>query len=527
METLCAYRESVSPRPVERVGTGGAWGGANVASTANATRRDPTQSSAPIDVPRWAYPALTVASLLIGVTALVRGTRALATIADSDLTNFFFKSADYILRGDPWHMYAVIVGGYPNYNPPLSIFLMAPLLAMARALGFDANPGAEITFVTLPFLLLIPALAFLVIRALRILYPGIPETQQLLAFILVALGPLSWQTMATWYHVEQPLMLCLLIGSVLALQSRREGLAGVLAGLAVLTRTTAIVPLVALGVLLLLGREWRGLLKLGGIGALVAGIGFAPFFLFDRRDTLYSLVQWRGTAIIGSNSIWTLFASTPLDSLARRLDFYTVILFVVIVAFLAVRRFALSAYSRDAWAVLALATLAVPMLSKTNWPYYYLEPFIFLLIWEFASMHDRRAGLWRWPVLAISFLAVTATLSQYIYLRSVGAGDRILVGLLEFSAMAAFAALVWLRMSAAKPQAAPYPPYPPQGVPSTPWTPPAGAPALPRPPAPSRPPDWLPGVLGGPLAPDYRPDRPPLPPLDNPPRNPDGWGQGR
>jgi glycosyl transferase family 87 len=506
-----------------------------MASTANQP-----QTSAPIDAPRWAYPALTVASLLVGVTALVRGTRALVTIADSDLTNFFFKSADYILRGDPWYMYAVNVGGYPNYNPPLSIFLMAPLLALARALGFDVNPGSEITFVTLPFLLLIPLLGFLVIYTLRVLYPGIPETQRLLAFVLVALGPLSWQTMATWYHVEQPLMLCLLIGAMLALQSRRAVLAGVLAGLAVLTRTTAVVPLIALGVLLLLGRDWRALLKVGGIGALVAAIGFAPFFLFDPRDTLYSLVQWRGTAIIGGNSIWTIFVRTPLDGIARRLDFYAVILFVVIITVLAARRFNITAYSRDAWAILALGALAVPLLSKTNWPYYYLEPFIFLLIWEFSSMHDRRAGLWRWPVLAISFLVVTATLSQYIYLPSVGAGDRILVGLLEFAAMGTFVALVWVRLGAAKPQVAPNPaPYPATPLATTPWTPPAGSPALPRMPEPSRPPDWLPGVLGGPTAPDYRPDHgptlPALPPLDNPLRGqpgsqgqpPDGWGQGR
>jgi hypothetical protein len=489
------------------------------------------QGSAPIDVPRWAYPALTVASLLVGATALVRGTRALVTIADSDLTNFFFKSADYILNGDPWHMYAVNVGGYPNYNPPLSIFLMAPLLALGRELGFT-NPGAEITFVTLPFLLLIPLLGFLVIRALRILYPGIPETQRLLAFVLVVLGPLSWQTMATWYHVEQPLMLCLLIGAMLALQSRRAALAGVLAGLAVLTRTTAIVPLIALGVLLLMGRDWRALLKLGGIGALVAAIGFAPFVLFDRHDTLYSLVQWRGTAIIGGNSIWTIFSSTPLDGIARRLDFYAVVLFVLIMTFLAVRRFNITAYSRDAWAIMALAALAVPLLSKTNWPYYYLEPFIFLLTWEFASMHDRRAGLWRWPVLAISFLALAATLSQYSYLRSVGVGDRILVGLLEFGAMAAFVVLVWARLGAAKPQPAPpAAPYPAAPLASTPWTPPAGSPALQRPLAPSRPPDWLPGVLGGPVAPDYHPDHgptlPALPPLEPPPSGADGWGQDR
>src|SRR5262249_33230998 len=155
-------------------------------------------------------------------------------------------------------------------------------------------------------------------------------------------------------------------------------------------------PLIALGVLLLAGRDWRRLISFGGIGAIVAGLGFAPFFLFDRSDTMYSLVSWRGTAIIGGNSVWTLFAYDQndgsirhlIDSAARRLDFYVVILFVVIVAGLAAFRFGVRAFSREAWAVLAIAELAVPMLSKNNWPYYYLEPFIVLLIWEFASMHD-------------------------------------------------------------------------------------------------------------------------------------------
>ena len=44
------------------------------------------------------------------------------------------------------------------------------------------------------------------------------------------------------------------------------------------------------------------------------------------------------------------------------------------------RRLRISPYGREAWAVLAIATLAVPMLTKNVWPYYYLEPFVFLLI---------------------------------------------------------------------------------------------------------------------------------------------------
>ncbi len=419
---------------------------------------------APVRVPRWAYPVVTIVGLLLGVEAIVRGTRAVVSITDSDLTNFFFRSADYILRGDPWHMYAVRASGaYPNYNPPLSIALMAPLLALARAVGFANNNGEVITFVCIPFLVFVPLLGYLVLRVLRHLYPEMPEAQQLIAYGLILLSPLTWQTYGTWYHIEQPMMLCLLVGAVLAVQQRRETLGGVLAGLAVMTRTTALIPLIALGLLLLFGGQWRALVKLAGAAAVVVVVVMAPFFLVDRADTLYSFLTWRGTAPIGGNSIWSIFAAADnsttglrhtLDLVARRLDMPTVILFVLVATYLATRTFRITAYSREAWAVLTVAALAVPMLSKTNWPYYYLEPFVPMLIWEFTSMYDRRPGVWRWPVLSLSYLATTATLSQYIGLQSVGFLDRVGVGFLDFASMLAFVLLIWLRLQAVKPSPA-------------------------------------------------------------------------
>jgi hypothetical protein len=412
----------------------------------------------PIRVPRWAYPAVTVASLLIGAAAVVRGTRAVVSISDSDLTNFSLKSVQYILNGHPWQMYAVRASGnYPNDNAPLSVFLMTPLLKLAQLAGFVKNYGEQISFVSLPFILFVPLLGFLVLAALRRLYPEMPEAQRLLAFVLVVLSPLTWQSVATWYHVEQPLMLCFLVGALIVFQARREGLAGLLAGLALVSRPTALIPLIALGVLLLAGGEWRGLLKLAGAGALVAGVIMAPFFLFDRADTTYTFLSWHGMAPIGGNSIWSIFAygghggiRHTLDALARRLDMPLVIVFVAVAAFVAARRWGISAYSREAWAVMSVAALAVPMLIKMTWPYYYLEPFIFLLVWEFTSMHDRRAGVWRWPILTLGYLVVAATLSQYIGLRSVGAFDRISVGLLEFGVMLAFVGAIWLQLNAAK-----------------------------------------------------------------------------
>jgi hypothetical protein len=417
----------------------------------------PVRGSEPIRVPPWAFPMLTVVSILIGVTAVVRGTSAIKTAGDSDLITFFFPAAQNILLGHPLHIYAVNAGGYPNYNPPLSIFLMAPLLKLAETIGFAQNYGEQITFVTLPFIVLVPLLGYMVVRALRRLYPAIPDAQLLLAYALIVLSPLTWQSIATWYHVEQPLMLCLLIGAVLLLRQRHEELAGVLAGLAVLSRTTALMPLIALGMLLLLAREWRSLLRFAGVAGGLVLVVMAPFFIADPHDATYSLLSWRSGAPIGGNTVWAIFSYEgtnhllhQMNSAARRLDMYVVVLFIVIVTYLAWRRWQISAFGTEVWALLAVALIAVPMLSKTNWPYYYLEPFVFLLIWEFASMHDRISGVWRWPVLALCFLAVTATLSQYVGLVSVGYGDRVLVGVTSSGAMFAFVLGIWARLDAKK-----------------------------------------------------------------------------
>jgi glycosyl transferase family 87 len=456
--------------------------------------------SGPIRVPRWAYWVVTLVALALGAEAIVRGTRAIHGPADSDLTGFFLPSVDYILRGDPFHLYAVRAAqAYPNWNPPLSMFLMAPLLAAARAVGFAANLGEQITFVSLPFILLIPVLGFVAVRALARLYPELPEAQRFLAYVLVVCSPLIWVSVASWGHLEQPLMLCFLVGALLALNRGRDGLAGLLAGLALLSRTTAIFPLLALGLLLLCERRWRTAALFGGIAAAVTAAGFAPFLLVDRGDTLYAFVSWRGKVPIGSNSIWTLFAYTGsdrtlslIDAVARRADTLVMAGFLLAVALLAWRR-KLSAVGRDGWAVAALGALAVPLLVKASWPYYYAEPFVLLLIWEFATMHDRVAGLWRWPVITVGYLTVTATLIQYTGLQSVGTGDRIVLGLLEFGVMAGVVLAIWKRLGAAKqvapvmngavPAAVGYASPATPSTPSTPSDPWSRSPGVPREPA--------------------------------------------
>lgn len=413
----------------------------------------------PVTIPRGAYLALAVAAVLLGGAAVVRSTRGVATVEESDLTNFFLRSANNILAGHPFAIYAIHPpDGFPNDSPPLIMFLLAPLLALARMVGFAATTGQQITFVSIPFLLLVPALGYLTLVALRQLFPEISETQQILAFGLVLFSPLIWQSYTAWSHLDQPLMLLFLVAAIVAFQRRREGLGGVLAGLALLSRSTAMFPLLAFGLLILFTREWRGLLRFCCVAVGIALAGLSPFFLFDRRDAVYSLVTWRGGSPIGGNSIWSVFlyegtqAQSPLryalDHLVRRLDTPTIFVFIALFVFLAVRRLRASPYGPEAWAIVTVGAIALPLLTKRNWPYYYLEPFIFLLIWEFATMHDRRAGLWRWPVLTFGYLSVTTTLSQFIGLQSVGALDRVAVGIVNFGLLLAFVFAIWARSAA-------------------------------------------------------------------------------
>ena len=116
---------------------------------------------------------------------------------------------------------------------------------------------------------------------------------------------------------------------------------------------------------------------------------YPPFFLFDRRDAVYSLVTWRGGSPIGGNSIWSASSTLTsadlppryaLDHLVRRLDTPTIFVFIALFVFLAVRRLRASPYGPEAWAIVTVGAIALPLLTKRNWPYYYLEPFIFLLI---------------------------------------------------------------------------------------------------------------------------------------------------
>ena len=431
--------------------------------------------------------AVAALALLIGIVATIEGTASIVDPPrDSDLLAFFLPAATRVADGHVFDIYSVrAFGSYPNYNPPLAVEVMGPLVAIARAAdlpgvrscidsGFatlDCRPLVSfVGFAFLPFVLLLAPLALAAIGAARRrLSPG----ASLLAAGLLMLCPLLWQDFTDWWHLEQPLMLCFLVAGVWQLQSRRVALAGVLLGLALLTRTTAAMPVIALLALLAAERRWRAAATLAGVAGAVVAIGIVPFFLADRTDAIYSLLTWRGTAPIG-NSIWSLLASTPLGSIARSADQPVAAILALAAGYVAGRRFGVSADGPAPWGVLAIAALLVPLLSKTIWPYYYAEPFVLLLIWESAVLASpmttaggdaspaappmagagtapNREPWWAGPIPLVSllFLAAAVTLGQFIGLHSVTNGGIVLrlMGIVQFVTIGGFALAVWRRLA--------------------------------------------------------------------------------
>ena len=407
---------------------------------------------------------VTVVALIVGILGAIIATLDVGpfqTLADvggrhgSDQLAFFFPAAQRILDGQPFTIYAIRFGTYPNFNPPLGTMLIAPLLDIGQAIlpGSATCVAANyasvacrplLAFVAISFMPFVVLLGAAVTLALRAADPDMGRGQLLLAYALIVFSPLLWQDFTLWWHLEQPMMLFFFVAGITQLR-QRPLLAGVLLGLALLTRTTAAVPLLALIAALATARAWPTLGRMLGAIAVVVIIGLAPFFLFDYRDTVYSLVTWRGGALIG-NSIWSIFTiSSKTDAIARHLDLPVAAALALAIGWWAVARGHIDPFGRHIWFILALAALTTPMLSKTIWPYYALEPWVLLVIWEFGTLRQMPAGIWRWPVLSVLFLGVATTLGQYAGLETGGGWLLRLLGVLQFGVMALFAGAFVLR----------------------------------------------------------------------------------
>lgn len=409
--------------------------------------------------------------LLLGVVATIHAAYGITDPRrDTDLLVYFLPAAGNVSLAHPFAIYEVRFGIFPNTNPPLAIMLMAGLLDLARAVHL---PGVQacadsgyldlacrplVALVSLAFVPFVAGIGGLAVVAIRRAQPRLPATRLLAAFTLLVLSPLIWQDFIRWWHLEQVLMLCFLLGAVVTLQARQPILAGVLLGFAILTRTTAIVPILAILVVVALTDRPR-LVRLALPLALVAGIGILPFLAADPQNAFYSLLTWRGDAPIGV-SVWSLLGGTALEPVAMRIDEPLILVGTIIIAILGVRRFGVSSSDRGLWGLLAAVMLLVPLLSKSTWPYYYAEPFVPLVVWEAATALDAPPGLWRWPLLSVVFLAAGSTAATFLFSHSFGGLDVRMLGVTEFLWIGGVLLAVVDRLGATVPRRSATPPPP-------------------------------------------------------------------
>jgi hypothetical protein len=339
------------------------------------------------------------------------------TLNDTDFDVFFLPSARIALAGHPLHLYQVrYQGNYPNANGPLSLVPLTAVAWVAQHLGWlDSHEQRRAlamgVFAVFPLLLGREVLLTLD----RLL--GVPPRGiwRVLAFGVIIFSPELWHSVLLYGHIEQPLMLWLTLASVRALAEGRSGRSGLLMGLALLTRTTALLYLLPLVLVLALrgraGQAWR----FAGAALLTVLLGILPFLLADAKDVVYSLVTFRATLIVGGGSIWGAFQqNAAVELFAQQHDSIVILGASLVLSLLTLwARRDLDVGSRDLYVLLAVSGLCFPLFIKTLWPYYFLDIYVFVALWwlsraPFAKSIGRRL----WWSAAIAFPAATVGLAQ-------------------------------------------------------------------------------------------------------------------
>lgn len=334
--------------------------------------------------------------LLAALYMALWGATALFDINPTDFDVFFLPSARVALSGHPLLIYSVrYLSVYPNANGPLSMLPLTLVAAFAQHLGwtYDIYHRRMLVMAAFSlFALLMSREALVAVE--RFIARPLTGYQRLFVFTFFALSPELWHAVLLYGHVELPILLALMLASVRLLARRRILAAGVLLGLALLTRSMAVLYIIPLALLLLRRRRWQECALLLGVAGFVAALGFLPFWLADRADVLYSLVTFRASLPVGGGSFWELFQGTPLYSFGLMHDSLVAVALVLVVsaATLALRP-DMDVSSREVYALLALCGLCFPLAIKTVWPYYFLDTYVLLGVWWLSGLgRAQRAG---------------------------------------------------------------------------------------------------------------------------------------
>jgi len=330
----------------------------------------------------------------------------------NDLDYFFLPAARIALSGHPLMVYAVRFKTILAIdNGPLGLVPLTAVAAVLSWLGWlddERLRRMAILGVLAIFSLLMAREAVAAIDRLR--GASLEGRRRILAYGVFVAAPTLWLSVLGYGHVEQPMTIWLVLLGVRSLARERPLVAGITFGLAVLTRSLAALPLIPLGLLLLARGRWRAAAWLAGTAAVTVALGLLPFVLADPADTIYSLLTHRGNLPPSGGSFWMLVAGTSYQWIPQHADVLFVFGLAALASLLviAVRR-DLEPTSRDIYGVLALTALALPLLAKSVWPYYFLDAYVFGAIWWLGQASPLALGR-RMLAAAVPLLAVVGTL---------------------------------------------------------------------------------------------------------------------
>jgi hypothetical protein len=364
-----------------------------------------------------------VDGVLIALYLALWSSCGLIPFNTTDLEAFFFPATRIALQGHPFGVYAVRLGdAYPNANGPLSLVPLTAVGALAQLLGWIDVLTLRRALIFAVFAIFPLLLAHEGLRTIARLN-GKPLTgfARYGVFALFLFSPLLWQGMLGYGHIELAIMLWLLLLGVNMLADGRASWAGALLGLALLTRSSALVYIIPLLGVTLWRRRWSQAARFVASYALVVVAGLAPFLIADRENTIFSLVSFRGELPVGGYSIWGMLLGTPWETFAKHYDSLVVLGAALLITLLAlIIRRDLDVTSRDFLVVLALCGLCFTLFIKTVWPYYLFEPYVFIVAWWIPWLREARAQV-SWLVwclsmaLPIALIAAGALVDYRIY----------------------------------------------------------------------------------------------------------------
>jgi hypothetical protein len=357
----------------------------------------------------------------------------LLPIQPTDLDIFFWPSARLAVAGHPLLVYSASGhDAYPNANGPLALVPLSAVGVVLNAFGWLYAPTqrrAAALLVFSVFLLLMSREAVAAIDRIR----GRPLAgyPRLFAYAVIALSPQAFQSVAGYGHIEQPIEIWLLLVAARLVDGGKGGRAGVAFALAVLSRSSAVLLAVPLGLAAFQRRPAAGL-RFFVTGAVAGVAGLLPFVLADPSDVIHSLFTYRGGLVVGAGSVWSLTFGSALEPVGQHWDIATVVgAGLAANLWLATRPGGLD--RSRLLAAMTLSSASFALLAKTVWPYYMFEVFVFGTVWAF--------GRWQAADGVVRLVFVPLAISVFGMVAEVGSEQGLATRLVQLEGACMFAML--------------------------------------------------------------------------------------